>query len=241
MKNIDIEMRTARVLFSCLLYSALLCAASASPKASALSGCGAHDGDHLVPIVFESDLNYRTVLVNKLFLSTSEYGRALIMPSSDGESSVAVYSSKNGAMKEEAHVSYTQAERNIRNAQSRENSSRDDIEQMKVKQIDVAIPRETAFAVAAAWSKMLCRTALYPVTADDRPIIHATTVEFSLVKLETTVLYGQIDQGHKTQHVEALYKIAELLISYCKAQPDSRPALASEIKIAADGLANLPD
>ena len=197
--------------------------------------CQGSNPDHLIPVSFDSELEYRALLIQKLFLSTAEYGRAVIMPSaaSEGESSVGVYSS--GGAQPEVRVAYAKAERNIWYAQSESNPNRSHEPPVKVSHIETSIPGSTAVAIRRAWKQMLCQTRPSVRTGNERVVVDATDVEFSLVDREGEALYGRSPQ-ERGKNTEDLYQLVKLLVSYCEAEPSKRFTMAQKIENDANGL-----
>jgi hypothetical protein len=199
--------------------------------------CEMPNPDHLVPVSFDSDLQYKALLIEKLYVSQAEYGRAVIIPSagSEGETCVAVYSSGTENGEPKAHVVYTRANRNIWYLQSESNPKRTSNPVVKVKQTDAAVSESTALAISRAWKQMLCRTRPAIRSGSERAILDATTVQFSLVNRDGEALYGQLPQP-PTEGTTALYKLTELLIAYCDSDASKRPDLAKKIEDDANTL-----
>jgi hypothetical protein len=225
-----------KVLSTLLTLLSLAPSFEASAQTSDPCPCRVHNADHLTPIPFEYDLGYRALIVEKLFLTTHEYGRATIFPSSEGESSVAVYSDSRGDEELDTKVAYTKAERNIYNSRSETNPNRSHKPPVNVSRIEASIPKPIALAVSKAWRAMLCQTSSPVSTGEERIVLHATTVEYSLVNKSET-LYGESLNRQPGANTDALFALSQLLISYCKAETPKRPAIAEKIERDAKALA----
>lgn len=189
--------------------------------------------DHLLPISFEVQLPYRAVLTESLFLSTGEYGRAVIRPPFEGESCVAIYSLKRGEAETDIRVAYTKADKNIWYAQMRPipPSAKQAIH---VKHVEAPIARSTALAIANVWKEMLCRTRPIENTRDGPVEVDSTTIEFSLVK-QGQALYGQSPQ-QRGKHTNALYELTRSLVAYCEVEEFRRASVAKQIEDRANAL-----
>lgn len=220
------------ILVNTIVWLGVITASAVAPPDEDEScACRTRNTDHLVPILFESELAYRTVLVQKLFVSTSEYGRAVVIPSSnEGERSIALYSVKQGETELETHVTYTKADRNIWYAQSRNDKT-----PINIHQVEAPISRTTALAVSRAWKQMLCRTQPRAATNTEKVLVDATAIEFSLVDDNGEALYGKA-ADQPGENTKALYQIATQLMGYCEASPSKRESIAKKIEHDANAL-----
>lgn len=220
-------------IFAASLAFSLLCSTgfSAAPN---VSGDRYGDKDHLDPVDFEDGLEYRILLLRKLLPATENYGRVIFMPSSsEGESSVAVYSKYTGDTEVEIIATYTKAEKNLWNANFSADPNRAKEPTIKVNRIDAAIPKSTALAIREAWKQMLYRTR--PPGLGGGFETDATTVEFALIDKMGEARYGVLPIG-RGKHTEALYQLAKLLVSYCQAEGPKQKAIAEEIERRAKAL-----
>jgi len=217
-------------------------AAAANAKTSDPCSCVPSASDHLIPVNFDFELEYRALLAQKLFASSADYGRAVIMPSaaSEGESCVAVYLRGNTSGTNETRIAYSKADRNIWYAQSESNPNRSHEGPINVQHVDLPFPQSAALEIAKVWRQMLCRTRPSVTTGKERVIVDVTTVELSLINKEGEAWYGSLPQSRGSS-TNALYELARLLIAYCNSEPSKRPSVADQIERSARELSmNLP-
>ena len=187
--------------------------------------------DHLAPVNLNEHPSYRKMLTSKLCVTPFNFGRAILLPPFDPESSTSIYSVSNNG-KVSYYVTEISATANI---WQRTDAVRfpERAKEVKVHRLDAKLPAETAELIKQLFARMLeGRHGPKRLPSQDRTIIlDATHAEFSLERPNSTSLYGDLDfslsfPGRKTKQ---LVDIWNRLYDYCKAPADERRTIASDI------------
>lgn len=192
--------------------------------------------DHLAPIRWNWDQMYRQLLTKKLGVTPFAYGRVFIKPSFEAESSISLFC--NTAPKgEKCYVTYLVAAKNLWQATNGGNIP-ENAKSVKVRRVDIEIPKEAADAVKDAFSQMLLRTKSHS-RGDERALpIDATNVEFALQRGGNRPLAAQANPflPRQGKNVTKLLELAQDLESYCKVESSKRPLIKVTIERKAKEL-----
>ena len=195
--------------------------------------------DHLVPVNFNADKDIRSTLHAKLALTPANYGRLIVEPPFDGESAVAVYSTKRGIGQNKFHVTLVRAADNLSHAVLAAHIGRK-LAPIAIKRIDADVPESTAVAIGKVWKAMLSRVRNYNYRDEIRPPLDYVEFEFSLDQPDGKTLYGEAPyRGGKPADQPLTSKLIELgqaLVSYCEADAPKRLAMATRIEADANKL-----
>lgn len=222
------EMRIRLVWFyvsaACLLSPAL---ANGSVKSN--------NGDHLVPIDGLLEPAYQTLLSRKLFVTSADFARIVILPSaaSKGESAIAIYSSTIKSNKL-ALVTWTQAERNLWYAASDNEGILSRDTPVGISRSDANLPKSVARVVSNAVRQMLSRSR--PASKANRVILDGTDIEISIDNLVNGPKKGLLTPYAQGKNAMSLRRLCKMLETYCKAKSVNRSPLLLKIQAEAERI-----
>lgn len=194
---------------------------------SAQSTVGSLSGDHLAPIDPRWYPKFRLLVNSKLSRTNFDYGRVILRPASEGESSVSIYRTPNKP--QTYRVTLLEAEKNL--WQEAEGGVKPvKARPVRVRRRDADISESSAKLLADVWVKMLKETHSHEAEEQKSVPTDAPRIEFAIQRpLDNTL--GEINQfvPHGTK-IDRLINIVELLVSYCKASPQRQVQLERQIK-----------
>ena len=115
--------------------------------------------DHLVPVVSHIEPAYMQLLSRRLFLSAANYGRILVMPSTnEGEYAISIYSQPTRKGRNETAVTCTRAEKNLWYSMFQSQQTKASTPTVPVRRTDTPIPKSTALALSKAIKQMIVRS-----------------------------------------------------------------------------------
>ena len=186
--------------------------------------------DHLQPVDFDLDIDFRAMVWKKLDLLPSDCGRVVFFPPEAGEYAVCVWRSNKASEPIKYSAHYTKAAKALWWAAGAQKP--EDSKDVPVSTTEVEVPESMAIAIKKAWKAMLHRVRYEPV---DRLYLHPFEVEFEIA--DPDPCYGALPFGKLGKHTHALWDISQLLVKYCEADSEHRSSIATDIEHKCNNLA----
>jgi hypothetical protein len=199
--------------------------------------------DHLVPFKPSVYDELRPTLYQKLCVTPANYGRMIELPTGpeQTELAVSIYCEETSVSGSTCSVTLTRAGANLDYIMQEQRGRQPlkAVNKVKVVRKDASIPKATAYAVRAAWSRFLRRSKPSPSRPNEPIILHATKTEFWLVTTGKTIKAET--PRSPGQSVMKLVTLGRVLVRYCEEPESARVQLAKEIESDAKQLAARTD
>jgi len=196
--------------------------------------------DHLLPVDLSESPAYRVLLRKKLERTPFDYGRVILRPAFNSESSISIYNDTEKVRTANSVVTCITAQDSLWDASEGGTSSRRAL-QIGTRRFDCVIPRALADQLRDAFSAVLRDTR--PLGPDEKPkkiVLEGLITEFSIPRNDGSIARGEISSipatGPKLKRLESL---AFDLLAYCKASDADRAPLLRKIERNAMALAKL--
>lgn len=190
--------------------------------------------DHLVPVDSHIEPAYMQLLSHRLFLSAANYGRILVMPSTnEGEFAIAIYSRSTQNGSDDTAVTCTKAEKNLWYSLFQSQQTKTNLPTVPVTRTDAPIPKSTALAVSKAIEQMILHSRSPDHSVE---LLDGTDIRFSIEREGAEPLEGLLAPYAHGRQTQSLHQLTKLLTNYCQAKGADRRSLVIEIEREANGL-----
>lgn len=195
--------------------------ASAKPKEAQ------PNADHLVPIGESILPGYAKLLDRKLYVSSTDRIRIVVLPSvaSIGETAVSFDLDRKDSNK--AVLICTHAEANLWAEAFHLDVNLRHEPNVRVHRTDVSFPKSLALGLSEILQDMIRQS--HEPQSTDRIILHGTHILF-FARGSGQAQWARLAPESAGKNSDALRTIAELLVKYCKNPPADRASLAAQIQ-----------
>jgi hypothetical protein len=208
-----------KLLFLCISIIAAVTPVSAENAAK-------RNSDHLAPVDRDDEIinKYRQVLTSKLSITRFDFGRVIIQPSFESESSVSIYSrrAKGG---ETYYVTYIASRANLWQ-QTRSARKIEAAQSVGIERIDAELPKPVAELVRDIWIRMLEDRRPRPVWLN----MQGRRLEFSLERRRNSPVEAELWLPPPGAKTEALVRLVDSLSTYCQNPSSTRIFLAQKVE-----------
>jgi hypothetical protein len=187
--------------------------------------------DHLVPSDRIITRDYEKLLRRKLYLTSAELIRIVILPSTGSLGETAYSLRSSDGTSDQAIVTYTHAQHNLWAEASDSDGRLTNESRAKIARLDVPCPKPLAVAISHSIGKLIAKRREW--TGSGPIIVDGTDFLFSVEKgdrQQQAVLMA----GSTGMRVKTLIRLLEVLDRYCKTDSPNRnrilPQLEAEVK-----------
>ena len=213
-----------------ILWSVIFCVGLARNLVAA-----PEDVDHLIPVTREElEPTLQRLLERKLFLSSANDGRIIVMPPGiHGEYSVAIHS--DPASSTGTTITYTEAARNISApvvADLVQGISPKDERGVLVRRLNVPIENSIAAGVSSVLRQSVGRAHPLPkigwIATDI--VLDGTSYWFLANGRSSKPMQGLLGPTMKGRYTDGLRRLTQHLVDYCLAKADGRTEMSTKIR-----------